>query len=268
METYLNKMLSSVWDKYFGAKIKMEDFKKSMIYLLILMLILGGVRIIEVDLGLYQSTSDLTLFFKVKSPDFEFKDGRFYCFGEMPFIFAEDQEIFIVDTSGKTTEDILNKYDSGVYLSATKMVYKKGSAETRTINLSEYKGINFTRTNLIKLINSFTIPILLIVTLIGLFLIYVFKLIGVFTLSVIALIINKILKTGIDYQNIFKISIYAIALPTVIDLVLDIFKIEIPYFWVIYYGIAIFYLFRYISGFDNKINEESPVDTDCTSGQG
>lgn len=258
-------MLSSVWDKYFGAKIKVEDFKKSMIYLLILMLFIGSVKMIESDIDNYHYASSLAKFFKIKSPDFEFKNGRFYYFGEMPFIFEEGQNIIIVDTSGKVTEESLNKYKSGMFISTTRLVYKKDNTETKGINLIDYKKINFTRNELIKFINYFTIPILLIITLIGLFFIYIFKLIGVFILTIIALIINKILKAGIDYQNLFKISIYAIALPTVIDSVLDIFKVEIPYFWIIYYCIATFYIFRYISKFSHTVDKELLLTEDIDS---
>ena len=89
--------------------------------------------------------------------------------------------------------------------------------------------------------------------------------IGVLVLSIIALILAKILKTEADYQHLFKYSIFAIVLPTLIDYALDVVSIKIPYFWIIYYAVAIFYLVRYIRVVNMlSDNQEKDPDSETT----
>jgi hypothetical protein len=53
---------------------------------------------------------------------------------------------------------------------------------------------------------------------------------------------------------------YSITLSTVIAIILNIFSIDIPYFWVIYYGIVIFHLCRYLSQIKKEQNLPAPVE--------
>jgi len=258
MNQFFGKMKLSFLDKGFGASIKAEDFGKSLRYLLIVMLTIGCIIMIKAEIEIYSFTKEAVQKLETEFPDFELKDGRFICSGVMPFIYNSKEAVFIIDTSGKISKEVLNGYESGLYISETNIDYKKSSVETRSYNLRDAKNFNFTKSKLIKVINQFTIPGLVFIFLVSVFFIFVVKLVGVLLLSIIALIINKVLKSGIDYPNIFKISIYAIILPSILKFGLGLANIEIPYFFVLYYGIASFYLWRYMTGF-NAIAIEEPI---------
>jgi len=260
MNQFFRKIKLSLLDNDFGACIKAEDFGKSLRYLLIIMLFIGSIIMINAGIEIYSFKKDFVQKLETKFPDFELKDGRFLCSGIMPFIYNSKDEVFIIDTSGKTYKEVLNGYKSGVYISETNIEYKKSTAETRSYNLSDAKNFNFTKSKLIKVINQFTIPGLIFIFLVSVFFIFVAKLVGVLLLTIIALIINKVLKSEIDYTNIFKISIYAIVLPSIIKFGLGLAKTDIPYFFVLYYGIATFYIWRYIKGFNVIADQELKIN--------
>jgi len=264
MNTFLNKLKSSLLDKGFTAQIKAEEVGKSVKYLLILMLIIGSVIMIKAEMGLYNAANETVTTLQTKFPDFELKDGHLKCSGPMPFRLNakpgkdEKDALFIIDTSGKYTPEILDQYKSGIIFFESKVVYKKDAFETKTYNFSDIK-VNFTKTELINIINNWTIPALIFIFLISLFFTFLAKLLGVFLLSIIGIVMNKILKAELDYQTIFKICVYAIVLPSIIKFGLGIVDVDIPYFWIVYYGIASFYIYKFIKEF-NELQEEVSSD--------
>jgi Protein of unknown function (DUF1189) len=258
MKTFFEKFKLIVVDKSFGASIKVESIGKSMRFLLYVMLFIGSVMMIKAEMGMYQFSKVATEKLGTKFPNFELKDGRFICEGAMPFVYNAKDILFIIDTSGKTNSSLLNGFKEGIIITETNIFYKKSASETRSYELNEFSKFNITKGRLIELINDWTVPSLVILFIFCLFFIYVWKLIGVLTLSVIALIINKILKTNLEYQDLFKMSVYAIILPSIIDSGLGIVEVNIPYFWIVYYAIAGFFLVQMMQG-TQQITEEETV---------
>jgi len=255
MKAFFERFKLIIVDKSFGASIKAESVGKSMRFLLYVMLFIGSVIMIKSEIELYQFSKDATEKLSSKFPDFELKDGRFICEGAMPFIYNSKDAVFIIDTSGKINSDVLNGYKEGLIITETTILYKKSASETRSYDLKEFKNFNITKGRMIELIKFWTVPGLFIIFIVSLFFIYVWKLIGVLTLSVIALIINKILKTNMEYEDLFKISVYAIIFPTIINSGLGIVGVDIPYFWIVYYIIAGFFLVQLIKG-ANQISDD------------
>ena len=220
------------------------------------MIFIGSGIMIKAEIGIDDAAKKMVTTLQTKFPDFELKDGHLKCSGVMPFLLNnadEKDEVIIIDTSGKYTPEILDKYKSGAFFTESKVVYKKDAFETKTYNLSDVK-VNLTKADIINLITKWTLPALIFIFLISLF--FIAKLLGVFLLSIIGIIINKLMNAGLDYQTIFKICIYAIVLPSIIKFGLGMFNISIPYFWILYYGIASFYIVKFIKEF-NKLKEEA-----------
>lgn len=256
MNSFLENATGSLLEKGFGARIKEQETGKAVKYLMVVMLILGSIIMIKGDIKFNDIIKNSLEAITNKCPDFELKDGKFVCRGEMPFVSVGKSNIaFIIDTSGKTRIDTLNNFKSGIFITENNLVYKKSSYETTSYKFSDFKTLNITKSWLINVIRNYTIPVLVFVFIIGFVFIIIGKMIGVLFLTLIALILARILKTEINYENIFKISIYAIIVPTILNNVLDWTTLKIPYFWVIYYAIAIFFLVRYIKGY-NVIPDE------------
>ncbi len=258
MKSFFEKFKLIIVDKSFGATVKAESVGKSLLFLLFLMLFIGSIIMIKAEIELYEFSKESTEMLSTKFPDFELKDGRFICEGTMPFIYTTNDNVFIIDTSGKTNDDVLEGYKQGVYITETQLLYKKSASEIRSYKLSEFKNFNFTKGDLVKSLIDWTVPGLIIIFIISLIFIYGWKLIGVLTLSLMALIINKILKANLEYENLFKMSVYAIIYPSIINSGLGILELDIPYFWIVYYAIAGFFLMQLIKG--SKPTTEDSVE--------
>ena len=256
MESFIEKLKLSIYEKKFGAGIRQEKTAQSVKYLVIVMAVIGSIIMIKADFKMYYGLDKFTTTLKNDYPDFELKDGYLFCQGDMPFIIQEKDDIIIIDTTGKTDASVMNSYSNGALITQSTLVYKKSLVESRTYNLSDMKMFNFTKAGLIKFIHNCLIPGLIVVFLFGAFFIYLWKMIGVFFLSLIAFVVSKVVSVDMDYQNLFKISIYAIVVPTIIDSGLDLAGVNIPHFWIVYYAIAIYYLWRFI-----KLPKENEDET-------
>lgn len=245
----------SITRKHFSTSIKNETLKKSMMYLLTLMLILGSAVMTKKIIDTHTDIRGFNYFLTKILPDFELYNGRFICYGNMPFIFKADKGGIIIDTTGVITEEYMKNYKAGIIITASQVIVKNDDDKTTHYNLSQYKDYNFTKTGLINFINNWTVVGLGIYFVLGVCYLFILKIIGVFTLSLISLVVCKISRIKLPFRSIFQISIYAIALPTIIDTILRVFNIEVPYFWIIYYAIATLYIFRYIKFSDHNNDE-------------
>ncbi len=68
------------------------------------------------------------------------------------------------------------------------------------------------------------------------------KLIQVFGFSLISLIINKVKKVGLNYQNLLNIGIFSLTLPLILGTVVKLSGISIPYFGLFNSGLYIAFL--------------------------
>lgn len=92
-------------------------------------------------------------------------------------------------------------------------------------------------------LNPIICPIMFLVS----FILYsIIILLDVFTLSILGIIINNIIRTNFKYKTILKISIYAMTLPIILCLLYIManifFRITIKYFQLAYRAIAYIYL--------------------------
>lgn len=138
MINYFKQMTKSIIDKGFGEEIKKEKVSVAVKYFFIFMLIIGSALItkfnIELDKLSKESISDI----KTEFSDFELKGGKFIYYGEMPVIKKENDIAVIIDTSGNTTEEVLNSYEAGVFITETKILIKKNKFENSVYNLSDF----------------------------------------------------------------------------------------------------------------------------------
>lgn len=255
MIAFFKKILSGITKKHFSASIKTETTQKSMIYLLTLMLILGGSTMIKTNIEAALVINSFKFFLTEHLPDFQLSNGEFSCYGRVPFIKKYDDAVIIFDTTGKIPENYLDRYKAGFFCTKSKFIYKKNELETKYYNLSQYKEYNFTKTDVINFINNWKIVGLGFLFILGVCFLLFLKITGVLTLSLIAFVISKISGVKLAFGSLFQISIYAITLPSIIDYCLELFNVNIPYFWVLYYSIAIFYLYRYIKFFNHVESE-------------
>jgi hypothetical protein len=252
MKTFFMKFGWSISDRRFGVQVVGEETHETIKYLLILMLVFGSVVMTKATYGILYGMDQLSDNFNMDMPNFEIKDGKFSCDLDTPYVKIARDMIYIIDVTGKVKADTLDGYATGVFIDKTAWTYKRNATETTRREWTMFKNYNFTKSQLINFIANFKYPMLVLIFILGMAFIFVFKLIGVFIVSLIALLMNAIMKTDIEYADLFKLSVYAVALPTILDKGLDLFGVVIPYFFVLYYIIAAFFLYRYLNSFKEE----------------
>jgi hypothetical protein len=172
----------------------------------------------------------------------------------MPIVTGDINNVIIVDTTGGTDENALDKYKSGILILKSKIIQKENSLQKREYNLKEFGTLTLTKSDvqgwipLLKIINLF-------IVLFGYIGFFTGKLLSALVLALIGLIISGSMKLHKDFGDLYKISIYSLTLPIIIKVLLSVINYTIPYFFIIYYGVAIFYIWKSLSII--KKNEET-----------
>jgi len=241
---YLKRIWLSVTDRNIGQTVISESLGVALKYFLVLILLVGVITMAVNSYSLYFDMKEAAQIVQRVAPDFRLENGTFICQGKMPIVKTYDGFVLFIDTTGKTSANVLDKYDQAAFIFSTKMISKKGLLDYSTLNFKDLTWLNFTKQDMIRFIRLWVTPIVFIL---GLIFFGVVQLMNLFLVSLIGLIVSAFMKFKLSFANIFKLSIYAITLSIVMKTILSIFDIDIPYFLVVGYVITVFYLYRYFS---------------------
>ena len=223
---------------------------KAVVYLLLLSLILGAVSLIPVVIDFNKTVSEFIVGFDKSVPNFTFENGKLSVEGDMPIIFGEGSSTLIIDTSSQADESLLNDYDTAVLITSDRMI-QKTYANKQVTNFSLMQGLRLNRDDVKR-----TLPILklfsVLYMIIGVIVFICAKFISALIASLIGLMINAITGTKLPYRDLFKISVYSLTLPLFIGTLINLTGVHIPFLNLIFYLIAIAYLWGAI----NMINKD------------
>lgn len=225
------------------------------------------IFVIVFSLGLvyqtYKMINEGTKFLQNEFPEFSYKDDTFKLENDTQ-TGMYDTEIgkIIIDTNDKTEEEInqyINSIDnetSGIIILKDKLIIKNiavsGSINYNYKDLSEQMNVKeFNKQDVINYVNSSQM-VTLYVSIFGTILIYSFVLyfismfMNVIMISLFGYLTALLARIKMRYAAIFNMSVYAITLSTLLEmlyLVINIFiDFTITYFQVAYVSIACIYL--------------------------
>ncbi len=240
----------SYWDQFVGSFIKTGYYEelinqtqgKVISYLLLLTFItslLFGIKLAFLWNGIVDSMASN---FAQMAPEFVFADGGLTVNAPMPYIIEKTKDqILVVDTTGKTDETILKDYRNGLFIGKNKIINKKNELETSYYDLSSVKGVTVTKSTALKYIpwlkwfNVFIIMFMFIYEIIA-------NLIAAFFLSLGGWLTGRIMNCRLIFSDLYKIGIYALTLPLLLELTRDILALKIPYFKFGFYVVAMIYV--------------------------
>lgn len=257
MKKFIENLKGIALDKNFGAKVPLQSPNAAILFLVVLMSILGSAYLIKGNIGIYDSVKEFRAYMTTDFPDFELKDGVFTCSADTVYKKVNDNGAIIIDTHGHSGLESLDGFDEGMVVTSSQLLMKQKSGEIKGYQFKDIK-LNFDKEKVLNFTGTLLIPIMVIFFVLGLVFVFLSKIIGVLVLSVLALIINAIVKGANKFDTLFRISIYAIAYPTILDYLLDIAGVEIPGFKFVYYGIAVMFLTKLILA-TVKVNDETAV---------
>lgn len=195
-------------------------------------------------------------------PDFELKDGKMWVESSFEYDYAgtyvniNTEEGFYFDDADQV-ESLLKEYPQVILMDSERAIVKNNS-RAETVYFSDLSGGTFNKENLLgyvpytyMIIAGFGLVALLVM--IGLFFF------GVLFVALLGMIFTSGMRNKLTFGQLYKLGIYARTLPLLIKAVLKLVSIPIPFFWVINFGISVFYLYRVI-GLMKKDQEQPPQD--------
>lgn len=255
------------WNQLVGSVMKIDHYlifiKRStgqaISYLICLTFIASLLTGIQISLQWNYAVDLIGREIQTNSPDFVFKDGELKVNAPMPCIITKkSDELFIIDTSGKTDESILKGYKRGTFIGKDKFVTKKNAVETQSYDLSDIKPLTFTKADIVQ-----NMPWLKWLNIFIAFFMFIFgiiaNLVAALLVSICGLIASKIMNCKIEFTDLYKISIYALTLPLFLELVRDLTTASTLLFKLGFYIIAILYIVRVLKLLKNTVKEETTV---------
>jgi hypothetical protein len=222
------------------------------LYLLLLSLIFGTASSIRSMYDFNFAITQVIGHFQTDVPEFTLENGELNIDGEMPMIFEEqNDDVLIIDTRENADETALDKYGSGMLITKYEFIQKHVGGGLERQSFSTIPGLRLSKESItgflpkLRFINIFIVVFGVIFHFIG-------KVISALWLGIAGMVICASLKVKLDFSNQYKLGIYALTVPIILKALLKILRITIPYFWVLYYGIAIFYLWKGISAIKNN----------------
>jgi hypothetical protein len=219
-----------------------EGVGRAILYLLLLALTLGVVS------GTFHSVKAAISYtgfidgVKEELPDFTLENGELSVEGDEPIIFEEvEGETVIIDDTGTYTKDnidsLLGDYDNLVLIT-NEYIFTVDPSETREFRFSEFGDFYIDKTMLLTFLPYLTwLTVLMGVAIVIWF--FVSKLAMGLFYGLIALITSKIQKRSYSYGKAYSMGLYAITLPTALDIVFSMLGINLP--WIVYFLITLIY---------------------------
>ena len=237
---FLTKLQKSIIDFQFYKVVRKESVGTAFLYSTKLAIIFGLISLINLVIGFNQVVDWFNDYYWENIPDYVFEDGELSIKDNQPFVWEEGDIVVAVDTSGQIGPEILDSYHEGFYISKDSAIFKQNGIEKREFDLTQFVGVKFTRDDV-----GVWIPYLKWIN--GLFVI--FGLIGFWInllwSALLVTLLGLLICFGKNhFSDLYKISIYALTMPILIRTAKDLLMLDIPWFSLIYYVIAGFYMWQ------------------------
>ncbi len=238
-----NSLYRSLYDFKAYAGFKKGTMGRAFLYLFVVSMIFGIIGSVKIYMGMDQAFKDMHQTFTKDFPNFTFTKDGLEVEGKMPIISAEGNKfVTVVDTEGKVSPSVLDLYEEGIYVGKTKLIFKKNQVETREYDLSSFKELAPLTKRDVEKFFAYSWVISLFVIIFFLAFYFVAKIVNAAVVGLIGLIYSAITRSGESYGNLFKLSVYALTLPIILETLQMVTGFNIPFFFWVYFAIAAGYL--------------------------
>lgn len=231
---------------------------KAVVYLLLMALLIGIISYVPILSEINKGMDEVISSFDSTVPDFTFSNGELHVEGNMPVTLGGGDYPIIIDTSDNPDESILEDYDNAMMLTKDKII-QKTYVNRQVTELSPLKGFTITRAD-IKEVLPMVKPIGILFFIFGIIFFICAKFINALFISLIGMIINSVRKTNLNYQSVFKISVFSLTLPLLVCTLIGML-LHAPYMWLLYYVIAAVYVYGAINSIKKEIDSYHSENT-------
>lgn len=262
-------------EKY--SELSAEGFGRAIKYLGILIIIIAIISSVVTVYNTSLEVKKIAEYINEKSPELTYSDGTLQI--DSPEVITDDSSNFgkiIIDTKTDSEEQInqykeqVNEEENAIIILKDKLILKDiGTNGTSEYNYKElFKEVGITEFNKQQLVEylkgSNMMPLylnLFLVLFIYAFVIYFINTVFyIIAISVVGYLASLILKLKIRYVAVFNMAVYAITLPTVLNMLYLIvnafYRYTISYFDVMYILVASIYMIAAIFLLKSEFNKK------------
>lgn len=222
--------------------------KKAWSYFFLFMLLITLFQIGPTLIGMPKAVREFRDNVEQKVPDFvaHVKGGELSIEKlDQPFVYeakgdGKDSFKILVDantTSTFSTEEVFKGFETGILITKTKVIVKESVDKESSMNLSNMPNKDFSKTDIISLMDRFKGMVVVGFSVLFIAFIYVVMSIGklVFLLfvSLLVLTIASIAKKAYKFGEIYTIGLFAITLPTLIKTIEFWLGFSLPFVYTI-----------------------------------
>jgi hypothetical protein len=270
------KIKSSIYSPVFYRDVPNQSFLSVLGYFLLLTLFLTLVQVVFLikpllfDLNREIKTY-ATMFISSFPSDLSvsIKSGKVTTTAVEPYFYAmpiqdvdenmkEFQNLLVIDTKNAYSVSQFNLYKSVFWLTSDSLFIRNGT-EIKTVDLTQVPDFTFDK-GFIQTLTSKILPLLwllgpLFLTVVAIF-IYMLsfgRLVYLFLLAFLIWIIAKIAKLSFTYGSIYKMGMYAMTLPLIVQLFVDLTST-----WTHFNGISFMFSIMTLAMFVINLRDDSP----------
>lgn len=220
-------------------------------------------------------------------PEITIKDGEVSSPAEQPYIHEWEEFVFILDTTGSITS--LDDYQNGVLITKRTIIVRtieNGKIETEEYDLSMITSLNIgpgkgegelitfsfqewrlsvTQENVTKWSKFISRALVPLIVVFLFFYHFTTKFIHLLFFSLVSLIANRIVDAGLEYSHLLNIGIFALTPPLALAVLVMVFGLTMPLFWLLYIVVYCAFLIMAIKRCKTRNDEEaslhSPIDS-------
>ena len=177
-------------------------------------------------------------------PPIEIRDGVATIEGPQPIIIKNPKTglpATILDTTGQITS--LDGTSAHMLLTRTRLFTRTSADETRTTELSGIGTLRVDREIAVKWLGRATKWFLFVTYPLGLLLSYLYRVVQAFLYAAIGLAFAGFVRVRLPYQTLLRLAIVAVTPVILLDTVLDVAGVSVPYWWLICFVLTMAYLF-------------------------
>lgn len=238
---FFTKFSKSLYDFKSYISFKKESTGKAFLYLFLMSLLIGLISIIR---PIYQVNNA----FKIGKEEFNnsiqelnFKNGVLEVKSSKPISIMEDSFALIVDTDSEEADPDKIKGYPNAMLFYKDVAYFKSNWKVQQINYDEIQNLEINKQDVNKYIGIMKSVVYVCIAFmpIGIFIKNMFT---ALIIALFALVIGAIQKNEQSFGDMYKLSIYALTLPSLVSLLNSSTGMKIPHFYSLYCLIAIIYM--------------------------
>ncbi|WP_240689485.1 DUF1189 domain-containing protein [Ammoniphilus sp. YIM 78166] len=258
MVVFFQEIKSSILNIKAYLHFSKQSLQKTFLYLILFSSLIWILGYIGVYQNMSQGIAEIRTKVIEEVPDFTFPDGRLEVSGPMPAILYKDlTSVVIVDTTGETNENVLNSYRSGLLILSDRLINKREEGRIEEIQFFTFGPMSFTKDDVVSWLPYFKWVYWIVAVAMFIYT-AISYLINALWVSLIGLLLNLFMKTKATFGALYKISVYALTLPMLLDTLFSYLRMDL--YHLIFYITAAIYVGLALLEMDKELKGSEEAD--------